>query len=120
MRGASPSRCATRSSRHGRGWVDLRRTRQSVFEEQGSEGLRLEQLTTSRTLLVECELGEHAPGIGRPCGLALPPQLRERRAQLLVTLCRIEDPPDHELWRDGPVPVVLLETKCHVEEAGGT
>ena len=61
---------------------------------------------------------EDAACLGRPRAFPCPPELGEARAEILVAVGCVEEPPDDELRRDGPVPVVLLQPARDVEQAG--
>src|SRR6185437_1550900 len=68
-----------------------------------------------RSALLDLELVEDRLGlaVARRCV----PLLAQPRVYLVETIVGVEDPADQQLWRDGAVPVVLLQAERHVVAA---
>src|SRR6266540_2149375 len=89
----------------------LGRSQQRGLRQQGPERRRLERMA-SRPAGLDLELGEDRLGLGRAAlGGPLSPQ---PRIELVEAVVGVEDPPDDELRRHRPVPVVLLQAEGDV------
>jgi len=95
-----------RSGRFGEAWRLL---------EQAAERRRFEEMATAGLVFAELELSEDRRRFGRPRLGPFAPKSGQPLAQLAVARLAVEDSFDHELWRDGSVPVVLLEPEGDVK-----